>query len=48
MPFKSEKQEKYLRVHEPELAAKWARRYGSMLGRGAKKRKRRRPKTWPT
>jgi hypothetical protein len=32
MPFKSKKQERYLSVHEPELAAKWRRKYGSVLG----------------
>ena len=29
MPFKSEKQRRYLWQNEPELAKKWAHKYGS-------------------
>lgn len=29
MPFKSEKQRRYLWLHEPEIAKKWAHKYGS-------------------
>lgn len=29
MPFKSEKQRRYLWKNEPKLAKKWARKYGS-------------------
>jgi hypothetical protein len=29
MPFKSEKQRRYLHVHEPALAKKWEHEYGS-------------------
>ena len=28
MPFKSKKQETYLRINEPEIYQKWKRRYG--------------------
>ncbi len=41
MPFKSEKQRRYLFVHEPALAHKWAHKYGSkpVKGKHAGKRK---------
>ncbi len=29
MPFKSEKQRRYLWANEPELARKWTKKYGS-------------------
>jgi len=29
MPFKSEKQRRYLWMHEPALAKKWSHKYGS-------------------
>lgn len=29
MPFKSEKQRRYLWMHEPKLAKKWSDKYGS-------------------
>ena len=29
MPFRSEKQRRYLWMHEPELAHKWTKKYGS-------------------
>ena len=29
MPFKSEKQRKYLWANEPEIAKKWTKEYGS-------------------
>ena len=29
MPFKSEKQRRYLWKHHPKLAKKWAHKYGS-------------------
>lgn len=28
-PFKSEKQRRYLQIHDPKLAKKWSDRYGS-------------------
>jgi hypothetical protein len=46
MPFKSEKQKRYLFANEPEIAQKWASKYGSKpkpkaKSTGAKKRKKR-------
>ena len=29
MPFQSEKQRRYLWMHEPEVAKKWTKKYGS-------------------
>ncbi len=45
MPFKSARQERYLRANESALAEQWARKYGSLLkgksyGRKRKLRKR--------
>ncbi len=37
MPFKSEKQRKYLWKHEPEIARKWTNKYGSSIATKAKK-----------
>jgi hypothetical protein len=31
MPFKSEKQRKYLYAQKPKLASKWAKKYGSTV-----------------
>jgi hypothetical protein len=31
MPFKSEKQRKYLYAKKPKLASKWAKKYGSTV-----------------
>tara|TARA_R100001530_G_scaffold49916_1_gene37254 strand:- start:6032 stop:6244 length:213 start_codon:yes stop_codon:yes gene_type:complete len=31
MPFKSEKQRKYLWANEPEIAKKWSKEYGSSI-----------------
>lgn len=33
MPFKSEKQRRYLWMHEPAIAKKWAHKYGSAVSR---------------
>lgn len=33
MPFKSEKQRRYLWRNEPEIAKKWAHKYGAMARR---------------
>jgi hypothetical protein len=42
MPFKSEKQRRYLHVHEPALAKKWEHKYGSKPTKAkAKKTKKR-------
>lgn len=37
MPYRSPKQRAYLHIHEPELAAKWDRKYGTGI-HGAVKR----------
>jgi hypothetical protein len=31
MPYKSEKQRRYLHANEPELAKKWDKKYGSSI-----------------
>lgn len=41
MPFKSEKQRKYLWANEPEIARDWARKYGNKP-----KGKRKAPTNW--
>lgn len=33
MPFKSEKQRKYLWANKPELAKKWTDKYGSKISK---------------
>lgn len=38
MPFKSEKQRKWMFANKPKLAKKWAKKYGSKP-RGKKKKK---------
>jgi len=35
--FKSEKQRRYLWKHEPEVAKKWAKKYGSKIKKSIKK-----------
>ena len=37
MPFKSVKQRKYLFAKHPELAKKWAKKYGTRIRKAAKK-----------
>ena len=44
MPYKSEKQRSYLHAKEPELAAKWDKKYGSKP-KPSKKRKKRKSKS---
>lgn len=39
MPFKSERQRKYLWAKQPELAKKWTAKYGSKPTEGLKKAK---------
>ncbi len=34
MPYKSSKQRAYLHIHEPELAKKWDKKYGSKIEGG--------------
>jgi hypothetical protein len=37
MPFKSEKQKKYLWAKHPEIAKKWTKKYGSKIVKKKKK-----------
>ncbi len=39
MPFKSEKQRRYLWLHHPELARRWAKKYGSKIKKNKNKDK---------
>lgn len=41
MPYKSEKQRKYMHAKHPEIAAKWDRKYGGKVVKktGSKKKK---------
>jgi len=41
MPFKSEKQRRYLRKHETKIAKEWTKAYGSKPNKKKKKTKRR-------
>lgn len=34
MPFKSEKQRRYLMANEPEIAKRWTKKYGSKPKKG--------------
>jgi hypothetical protein len=43
MPFRSEKQRKYLFAKEPAIAKKWTKKYGSKI---IKKRKGKRNNGW--
>lgn len=36
MPFKSEKQRRFLWAKHPEIAEKWTKKYGSKIKRGLK------------
>lgn len=38
MPFKSEKQRRYLWANEPKLARKWADKYGNAIKRRLSKK----------
>jgi len=44
MPFKSEKQRKYLWAKEPAIAERWAKKYGSRIVKLKKKLKKMRGK----
>ena len=45
MPFRSEKQRRYLWMHHPEIAERWSHKYGSKpVGKKKKKRKTRKGK----
>jgi len=41
MPFKSEKQRKYMWAKEPEIAKRWTEKYGSKPNKGGIMKKRR-------
>ena len=38
MPFKSEKQRRYMHAKHPEIAARWDRKYGGKIVKAAKRR----------
>tara|TARA_R100000742_G_C4168578_1_gene7649 strand:- start:50 stop:181 length:132 start_codon:yes stop_codon:yes gene_type:complete len=42
MPFKSEKQRRYLWKNEPTLARKWAKKYGSKTAKPVKRKRKKR------
>jgi len=37
MPFRSEKQRRYLWAKEPEVAKRWTKKYGSKIQKGSKR-----------
>jgi len=39
MPFKSEKQRKFMFARKPEIARKWAAKYGTKVQPGYKKKR---------
>jgi len=39
MPYKSEKQRKYMHAKLPKLAAKWDKKYGGKIVKSKKKKK---------
>ena len=39
LPFKSEKQRKYLFAKEPAIAKKWTKKYGSKISKPKKRKK---------
>lgn len=39
MPFKSEKQRRYMWAKHPEIARRWTKKYGSTIVSGKKKEK---------
>ena len=39
MPFRSEKQRKYLFANEPAVAKKWSKKYGSKIVKKKKRKK---------
>jgi hypothetical protein len=48
MPYRSEKQRRFMHARHPDIAARWDREYGGRIVAGAKKvvarRRKRRPK----
>jgi len=41
MPFKSEKQRRYLWAKHPEIAERWTKKYGSKIRKGKRKKSKR-------
>jgi hypothetical protein len=41
MPYKSEKQRRYMHAKLPKIAARWDKEYGGLQGRKLKRRKKR-------
>lgn len=39
MPFKSEKQRRFMYAKHPEIAKRWTKKYGSKIRKGKKKKK---------
>ncbi len=37
MPFRSEKQRRYMHINKPKIAKKWSKRYGSKIVKKKKK-----------
>jgi len=37
MPYKSEKQRKFMHAKKPKVAAKWDKKYGTKVNKGKKK-----------
>lgn len=44
MPYRSEKQRRYLHAKEPELAEKWDRKYGGKVRKSASKKRKKNAK----
>lgn len=42
MPFKSEKQRRFMYAKHPDIARRWTEKYGSAVKKGAKKAARKR------
>tara|TARA_R100000781_G_scaffold11445_1_gene10457 strand:- start:203 stop:319 length:117 start_codon:yes stop_codon:yes gene_type:complete len=38
MPFRSEKQRKWMHINKPKMAKKWSKRYGSKIIKKKKKK----------
>jgi|TARA_A100001391_G_C5066316_1_gene277278 hypothetical protein len=39
MPFKSKKQQDFLKIHHPEIYRKWKKKYGTKIKKATKKKK---------
>ena len=37
MPFRSEKQRKFMHINKPKIAKKWSKKYGSKIAKKKKK-----------